>query len=362
MPVETKGADRREDGLFLPDLCTPSAVLAVVLIAELVALVLALAGHPGAEAFWDSLARISLFLLWCTLLSAALLCALRPRLSRLGAGGASAAATAVVVAVVAGVSVGAWWMGRWWEGLPPLLASPAVEGLAGFVLTNVVIAAIVTGLALRYFWVADQWRRNVQAEARARIDALQARIRPHFLFNSMNTIAALTRAEPRRAEEAVEDLADLFRASLADAGSTVSLKEELELCRVYQRIEQHRLGDRLKVAWKVADLPMRARLPALSLQPLMENAIYHGIEPTPGGGTVIVEGRYEPAAGMIHLSVENPLPRRGDAGPREGNRIALENLRQRFALAWGERAGVSAAAEGDRYRVSLRFPAGGEAP
>ncbi|MEJ2513763.1 MAG: histidine kinase [Gammaproteobacteria bacterium] len=362
MPVETKGTGRREDGLFLPDLCTPSAVLAVVLIAELVALVLALAAHPGNTAFWDSLARISLFLLWCALLSAALLCVLRPRLAALEAGRASAAAMAVVLAVVAAVSVGAWWMGRWWEGLPPLLASPAVQGLSGFVLTNVIIAAIVTGLTLRYFWVADQWRRNVQAEARARIDALQARIRPHFLFNSMNTIAALTRAEPRLAEEAVEDLADLFRASLADAGTMLSLKEELELCRVYQRIEQHRLGDRLSVDWQISELPMRARVPALSLQPLMENAIYHGVEPSTGGGTVSVEGRYDPEAGTIHLTVENPLPAGRPPGQREGNRMALENLRQRFALAWGEQAGVSASAEGDRYRVTLHFPATEEAP
>jgi two-component system, LytTR family, sensor histidine kinase AlgZ len=154
---------------------------------------------------------------------------------------------------------------------------------------------------LRYFWVAAQWRRNVEAEARSRIRALQARIRPHFLFNSMNTIAALTRSDPARAEEAVEDLADLFRASLSDATSTVTLKEELELSRIYQRIEQHRLGDRLAVEWRIKALPLRARIPALSVQPLLENAIYHGIEQLAGGGTVVVEGRYDRATGIIEL-------------------------------------------------------------
>ena len=113
------------------------------------------------------------------------------------------------------------------------------------------IAAIVGALALRYFHVAHEWRRNIELEARARIRALQARIQPHFLFNSMNAIAALTRTDPARAEEAIEDLSDLFRFNLADAHGQITLREELEVARVYQRIEQLRLGDRLQVSWLI---------------------------------------------------------------------------------------------------------------
>ena len=159
--------------------------------------------------------------------------------------------------------------------------------------------------------------------------ALQARIRPHFLFNSMNTIASLTRTDPERAEEAVEDLADLFRANLNEKRSSITLKEELEVARIYQRIEQLRLGERLHVIWDVADLPMRALVPGLLMQPLLENAIYHGIEPRPGGGIVTVSGALD--GDIIALTVRNPLPEAG-GDAHAGNRIALENIRERMDL------------------------------
>jgi len=362
MPVNDTGRGRRSGDLFLPDFCTPGAVLAVVLVAELVALVLAIASSPGGMAFWDGLARLSLFLLWLALLSAAVLCAMRPRLAGLSPAAVSAVAMVLVIGIVAVVSAAAWWAGRWWAGLPAVLSAPAGSGPGNFILKNVTVAGIVTGLLLRYFWVTAQWRKNVEAEARARIDALQARMRPHFLFNSMNTIASLTRVDARLAEEAVEDLADLFRASLSDAAATVTLKEELELTRIYQRIEQHRLGDRLRVEWRVEGLPMRVRVPALSIQPLVENAIYHGIEPLAGGGTVLVEGRYEEATGLVEVAVQNPVPGEGRGAHREGNRIALANLAERFALAWGGRASVAAAAGDGTYRVTLKFPGSEESP
>ena len=183
------------------------------------------------------------------------------------------------------------------------------------------IAAIVGALALRYFYVTHQWRRSIELEARARIRALQARIRPHFLFNSMNTIAALTRSDPALAEAAVEDLADLFRVSLNDARAQITLAEEIEIARTYQRIEQLRLGDAAaRCDWDVAALPARAIVPSLLLQPLLENAIGHGIEPLPHGGTVDVRGRLERDA--IVIEVTNPTVPASDAG------------RRRAAMAW----------------------------
>jgi two-component system sensor histidine kinase AlgZ len=357
-PHEPRQA-RRSDGPFLPDFCSARVALAVVLLAQLVAILLALARYESSVRFWENLGRISLFLLWCTLLSAAFLCWTRRLLAGHGPAAISAAALTIVLCAVSLVSVGAWWLAGNWQGMPGLLVGRP-GSLPEFVLTNLAIATIVTGLLLRYFWVTAQWRREVREEARSRIRALQARIRPHFLFNSMNTIAALTRSDPGRAEEAVEDLADLFRASLSDAAGTVTLREELELTRTYQRIEQHRLGERLQVQWRLDTLPMRARIPALSVQPLLENAIYHGIERLPGGGTVVISGHSE--GGTVELAIENPLAdAAGDGTPREGNRIALDNLRQRFEMAWGARAAVVAGPEGGRYRVVLRFPAETEA-
>jgi len=344
---------------FLPDFCSARAVLAVVLLAELVAIVLTLARYEAGMQFWESLARVSLFLLWCTLLSAGLLCATRTLLDGRNPLIASLAASGIALASVAAVSIGAWSMGRSSRDLPALIDSGGAGELAAFLATNLAIAAIVSGLLLRYFWVTAQWRLKVQEEARARIRALQARIRPHFLFNSMNTIAALTRSDPDRAEEAVEDLSDLFRASLSDSASTVTIKEELEISRTYQRIEQHRLGNRLAVEWLVASLPPRARIPALSVQPLLENAVYHGIERLANGGTIVVQGSYDEATGVIEICVQNPLPEdaQGAMPSHAGNRMALDNLRQRFALTWGPRASVAADISGDSYRVQLRFPA-----
>ncbi len=216
---------------------------------------------------------------------------------------------------------------------------------------------IICAAALRYFYVSQQWRLRVEGEARARIDALQARIRPHFLYNSMNTIAALTRSDPARAEEAVLDLADLFRASLDERGGLVPVAEELDTARTYERIEQQRLGSRLRVRWDVDELPPQALIPALTLQPLLENAIGHGIENLPEGGEVTVTGTA--ADGTLLFVVRNPLPLDNPMTPvqgRGGMGIALDNIRERLALLFGEKASITAGREGDEYAVQLRIP------
>jgi two-component system sensor histidine kinase AlgZ len=170
----------------------------------------------------------------------------------------------------------------------------------------------------------------------------------------MNTIASLTRSNPSLAEEAVQDLADLFRANLNEKRSLITLKEELEAARIYQRIEQLRMGDRLRVRWLVADLPMLALIPALTVQPLLENAIGHGVENIEGGGEVTVEGHE--AEGIIVLRVRNPLPLEVTPG-RSGHGIAVDNIRERLQLLFGARAEMRLGREGDEFMVELRFPA-----
>jgi two-component system sensor histidine kinase AlgZ len=339
------------DALYLPDFCTSRATLATVLIVELTALVLTLARQSATIDFWTDLARTSMFLLWIGLTCAALLCALRLRLARMTVAAGSAAVLVLISAVIAAVSLCAYLFGR-----TPMVVDSGGAGLfpsapRTFVLRNVGIGLIVTGLALRYFYVAHEWRRSVELRAAARVHALQARIRPHFLFNSMNTIAALTRSNPPRAEEAVQDLADLFRATLADKG-TITLAEELEVARTYQRMEQLRLGARLQVEWKTDSLPANALVPGLMIQPLLENAIYHGIEPRPEGGTVTISG--EVAGGLVTIVVRNPLD--PVPGLREGNRLALANIRERLSLMYGERALMKSGRFDAEYIVTLRFP------
>jgi two-component system sensor histidine kinase AlgZ len=221
-----------------------------------------------------------------------------------------------------------------------------------FAVGNVWIGLIITGLALRYFYVSHHWRRSVELRAAARVHALQARIRPHFLFNSMNTIASLTRSNPTRAEQAVQDLADLFRATLSDKRDTITLAEELEVARTYQRMEQLRLGPRLQVEWRIDSLPSNALVPGLMIQPLLENAIYHGIEPRAEGGTVTITG--ELSGDLVTIVVRNPLD--PSPGMREGNRLALANIRERLGLMYGERALMKSGRFDAEYIVTLRFP------
>jgi two-component system sensor histidine kinase AlgZ len=343
---------RNLDDFFVPDLCAARMVFAVVLVAELVAVTLSLA-RPSA-AFLTELARISLFLQWLGLTSAAVLCYTRKFLARFSVPRATALSFLLLMANTALISEAALYFGGSFGEQDPTAALFPKDHWP-FLLRNEGICVIVAALLLRYFFVTHQWQSHVRAEARSRIEALQARIRPHFLFNSLNTIAALTRSDPARAEEAVEDLADLFRATLRDSHSPLRLKEELELSRIYQRIEQVRLGERLKVRWNVAELPMRAFVPGLTVQPLLENAIYHGIEPLEHGGTVTVTGRV--TNGRIEIVVANPVaPPRDDTVERAGNRLALENIRQRLQLAYGGAGAIEVEQPEGEYRVTIRFP------
>ncbi|HEY7638310.1 MAG TPA: histidine kinase [Steroidobacteraceae bacterium] len=341
--------------LFLPDFCESRAVLAVVLIVELVALIFAISRQPLHGNFWLDLAGSSLFLLWIGLTCAGVLCRARAWLHTLPAIQASLIAISLLLACVGLISELVYQLGHFWSrGAAAVnVAFPSDHG--AFLLRSLGVGFIVSALALRYFYVSAEWKRSIEMEALARIRALQARIRPHFLFNSMNTIAALTRSAPERAEQAVEDLADLFRASLSDATARISLKDEIDIARTHERIEQLRLRDRLRVQWDVDGLPMRTEVPSLILQPLLENAVYHGIEMLPGGGAVSIVGRR--VDGMLQIEVRNPIPAQQGYGEREGNRMALENIRQRLELAWPGRARIETEQSAGEFCVRLIFPA-----
>ena len=346
--------------VYLPNFCSASSVLAIVLICELTALLLSLARNSAAMSFWSDLGITSMFLLWIALCGAALLCAMREYLNRKTVAVSSAMVLGLTVALVILISWLSWHFGsvdgEGWMADSPMFSTDKWT----FLLRNAGITFVVTALALRYFYVTHLWRHNVELQARARVHALQARIRPHFLFNSMNTIAALTRSNPARAEEAVQDLADLFRANLNEKRNQIALSEEIDVARTYQRMEQLRLGERLRVDWKIDALPSGALVPGLTLQPLLENAIYHGIEPRPDGGAVTVTGEFN--KGMITIVVRNPMPA-ANVTMRDGNRLALANIKERMQLMYGERATVKAGKFDEEYIVTLRFPysAAGEA-
>jgi len=334
---------------WLPDFCSWPVLAALAVIGELVALVVVLSASDIGVPTWQSLGLASLFVQWLAVVWTVSLCKARPLLVRLAPWMAEFAAYALMLATTAAASWVVFAMDR-------NLNLGFIESGADswrFVLRNSVICALIGGAVLRYFYVQEQWRERVQAEERARFEALQARIRPHFLFNSMNVIASLIRARPVQAEAAVEDLSDLFRAALGRDDARSTLGEELDLARGYLRIEQLRLGDRLRVDWQVDGLPRDLELPSLLLQPLVENAVYHGIQPLPAGGTVRVHGQVD--GNVIEIRVDNPCPppaaRRGG-----GNGMALNNIRSRLALHYGGRAALWVEDAAESFDCRLRVP------
>jgi two-component system sensor histidine kinase AlgZ len=342
---------------YLPDFAAASTVTALVIISQLVALALTIAGSAAGQSFFLALASKALVMLWMTLSSACVLTAARPVLGRQSTAVATCFSIGLILATIALLSEGTYRIGDYYAQSRLLDTTSFFPALRlEFLARNLALGALITAGLLRYFYVTHQWRRNVEREAAARISALQARIRPHFLFNSMNTIAALTRTDPAAAESAVEDLADLFRASLSNPSAAISLEEELEVTRVYQRMEQQRLGARLKVAWDIDGIPLQTLVPGLTIQPLLENAIYHGIEPRPEGGTVTVSGSH--TDDMVTITVSNPLPTAA-AQRSGGQRIALDNIRERLELAYGSRARMEIDNATDVFRVLIGFPVTG---
>jgi two-component system sensor histidine kinase AlgZ len=190
------------------------------------------------------------------------------------------------------------------------------------------------------------------AVTEARLQALTARIRPHFLFNSLNAVLSLIRAEPKRAEHALEELAELFRALMRDNRDLVPLADEIALCRQYLDLEKLRLGERLKVEWEIDDLPGEVLVPALMLQPLLENAVYHGIEPVEAPGVIHI--RFTRKGDELVIALDNPVCPGGSH--QAGNRMALANIRERLALHYDLEARLEAQEENGIYKVNMVLP------
>lgn len=186
----------------------------------------------------------------------------------------------------------------------------------------------------------------------ARLQALQARIRPHFLFNSINAVLSLIRSDPKRAEAALEDLSELFRTLMADERRLSTLAAEVELARQYLELEKLRLGDRLQVEWHVDNMPGQALVPPLVLQPLLENAVYHGVEPGAEPGLVVIN--IYKSQGRVHAVLKNPY--RPEGNHHAGNKMALANIRERLALHFDAEAQLATRVTGDTYQVHITIP------
>jgi two-component system sensor histidine kinase AlgZ len=219
-------------------------------------------------------------------------------------------------------------------------------------LDHLIIAAIPAGILLRHLYLQQMLRVQQRAELESRIQALQSRIRPHFLFNSMNIIASLIGSDPEKAETVVEDLADLFRHALTGNHVLVPLRDELNLCRRYVSIEKLRLGDRLQAVWQIDDYGDGVQIPSLTLQPVLENAVYHGIQLLPEGGEIVVTvGR---TGNRINIDVQNP--RNPRMQHNKGNKMAMDNVLTRLQAHFGASASIQAEVRESCYITHISYP------
>lgn len=350
----TDAADEyaRVGHFFLPDLCKVQPLFVLTITAQLLVVVQTLLLRTVQSFEWIYFAQISFYVQWNVLLCAAVLCWFRDRIQSLPITPGAVLAYGLILVVSLFLSVAGQWLlhyladGSWSNWQWDWRATA----------THLDAVAVIGGIALRYMYLQQQVQVQEEAKLRAQIQALQSRIRPHFLFNSMNIVASLIATDPVRAERVVEDISELFRASLRAGDELVNLRDELTLCRQYVSIEQLRLGDRLAVEWNIDDDLQDVRLPSLTLQPLIENAVYHGIQPLARGGVVQITGKK--TGDLVSLVVSNPLSEQANVEEKElprGNRIALKNTIARLRAHFGPDANVKTFNSGDRFSAEISY-------
>ncbi|HEY2862580.1 MAG TPA: histidine kinase [Casimicrobiaceae bacterium] len=322
--------------LSLPELRNLGTILRILLAVNAVVLVAALVREThwaAISAAWLEMISIVEPLLLLQLL---VLYIVAPQLERLPYRAAAAAVLLLTLAVTLGFDTA--------------IAALVADFTVGTMLRDVFFSLLMAAALLAYF----QLRAKALSPAitEARLQALQARIRPHFLFNSINAVLSQMRTDPRRAETALEDLADLFRVLMRDNRQLAPLANEVELCRHYLDLEKLRLGDRLSIDWHVDNMPKDALVPPLVLQPLLENAVYHGIEPSSAPGVIAINIFL--SRGEVHAILRNPY----QAGPGRGggNKMALANIRERLALHFDAEASLENRLTRDSYEVHIRMP------
>jgi two-component system sensor histidine kinase AlgZ len=331
----------KETQTALPDFRNLGILLRVVLAAQVLGMAAAVVEAPGLGDAFGVFIGYAAYLEPPLLLSLLLLFLAAPKLANLPsrlalAGGAGAALLATA----------------FWHGLFLTRYPGSIDG-------GLPRALLLAGAAAAAILALLDWRarRLSPALSEARLQALQSRIRPHFLFNTINSVLSLMRSDPSRAETALENLAELYRALMADNRQLSNLGKELDLARAYIDLEALRLGERLGVDWRVDNGPSQALMPALVLQPLLENAVCHGIEPHPDGGRISVD--IFARDGQLNVVVRNPFrsdPPVNQSPSRRGNRMALSNIRERLALHFDAEARLSAHRVGEEFVVQMVIP------
>ncbi len=333
--------------LYLPDFCQLPRIAAVCGIAQLAVILIFLVPSQHGQLNVATFLVTSAFAQWLGLTVAIVLCKSRGFVNSLPPFFALMVA-AILPATVTGLAAGLVFY------LDRQLATGYFPGMQmwRFISGISLIVAMLSVVLLRYFYVHDLWQAQVQAYAKASLQALQARINPHFLFNSMNTIAALVRKDAKTAETAIEDLSDLFRAALGDDHKESTLADELQIAKQYLAIEKLRLGERLHSEWQLEDnLPMHSKMPRLLLQPLFENAVIHGVALLPEGGCIqFTATKLEK---FLQFEIRNPILM-VNASPGLGH--ALHSVQERLRLVFGNQASISGQAHNNTYICTVQVP------
>ena len=333
---------------FLPDFCTLKLVFSVLVIGELFAIIITLSSTGFNTKSWDTLALSSIYIQWNGLLSLIFLCALRKYLSSYNRYIIASLSYIGLLILFLLISEVTYSLVHYLHLQPLLLSTDRLT----FHIYNIVIGGIISGIALRYFYILHQWKLKTEAEAQSRLQLLQARIRPHFLFNSMNTIASLTRTNPELAEQVTIDLADLFRFLFQENQPLVSWAKELQIAKQYLQIESLRIAERLRIHLSVDSVPDNEKLPVLTLQTVLENAIYHGIEPSIDGGNITITAQCQ--SSQIEINIINSHTTRQKT--RMGNQMALKNIHQRLGAHFGDNAGIVVKDNNNEFTVKIFFP------
>lgn len=340
-----------EKSQFLPEFGTFNMLIRFVVLAELLAVIITIGRNTDFnEQAWQDFSMLSLFAVSIALCCMIVLKMAAPLFRRTSTGTGSVLAVVLLLLVTAfgtdGMIYLLYELGLIEERWPTWRESLMIRSL--------MITGILGTLGLRYLILRERTEIGSKLQQESKLQALQSRIRPHFLFNSLNSVASLTRSDPSKAEAVLHDLADLFRVLLADARKLVPVSAEREISRQYLEVEKIRLGDRLQVKWNVSNIPRAALMPALTLQPLLENAIYHGIEPRFAGGTIKIEMWAE--GETLNIMISNPLPDVRKENHGKGNKLAQENIRQRLATQFRGAASMQVIQEGGQYHVKVKMP------
>jgi two-component system, LytTR family, sensor histidine kinase AlgZ len=323
--------------ITLPDFCNLGVLLRTLVLVNLMCLGGALAKSPTLNGIWQEILNYSLLVQPALLFSLGALCASKKMMQKLDY------RTSIVLVFLLELLIV--------TGMLYFFAPLLTENESSNPLRYWLLCLLMTAAVLLYFNMRN--RALSPALTEARLQALQARIRPHFLFNSINAVLSLVRKEPQRAERALEDMADLFRVLMADNKQLTRLEDEVKLCRQYLDLEQLRLGERLQIAWHVEKMPGDAMVPPLILQPLLENAVYHGIEPLSEPGEINLN-IYRNKDNQVIIVLRNPYSQEGSH--HIGNKMAMGNIRERLSLHFDVEASLKTQITGNSYQATITLP------